>query len=307
MTKPRRKDVFPPDRSLQARMLLVLLLGLAFDAALIAAIALYATSGTSKDGRWVVPVLLVFFAACAAQAHALRLRRLVALDPVRASRCAGAIEPLCLLADLKPPEVIVLRRWEPLSWASVRPFRGARVYVTQGLVDKASDEELQAVLAHELSHLANRDAVVMTLIAGPPTMVIWACQFLWQRLGYRGWCFGLTLLPWLAVSPVPLAICRLLSRQRELAADRGAAMLTGSPSAVASAMARLSGELPRIPLADLRSTGTSDLFHFLPAREYRASDVRRIWATHPPVKVRLARLAQLEAELQRRSSASAAP
>ena len=84
-------------------------------------------------------------------------------------------------------------------------------------------------------------------------------------------------------------------------------MLTGSPSAVASAMVRVSGELPRIPLADLRSTGTSDLFHFLPAREYRASDLRRIWATHPPVKTRLARLAQLEAELQRRSSASAAP
>ncbi|MGO9495143.1 MAG: hypothetical protein ACLQA5_00260 [Solirubrobacteraceae bacterium] len=99
-------------------MLLVLLLGLAFDAALVAAIALCATSGTSKDARWVVPVLLVFFAACAAQAHALRLRRLVVPDPVRAARCAGAIEPLCLLADMKPPEVIVLRRQEPLSASS---------------------------------------------------------------------------------------------------------------------------------------------------------------------------------------------
>jgi len=299
MAKPQRKDVFPPDRSLQARMLLVLLLGLAFDAALIAAIVLYVTSGTSKDGRWVVPVLLVFFAACAAQAHAVRLRRLVASDSARAARCAGAIEPLCLVADMKPPEVIVLRRQPPLSWASVRPFRGTRVYVTQGLVDRASDEELQAVLAHELSHLANRDAVVMTLVAGPPTMVIWACQFLWERLGFRGWCFAVVLLPWLAVSPVPLAICRLFSRQRELTADRGAAMLTGSPSAVASALTRLSGELPSIPLADLRSTGTSDLFHFLPAREYRGTDVRRIWATHPPVKVRLGRLAELEAKLQR--------
>jgi len=232
MAKPRRTDVFPPERSLQARMLLVLLLGLAFDAALIAAIVLYATGSTNKNGRWVVPVLLVFFAACAAQA--------------------------------------------------------------------------QAVLAHELSHLANRDAVVMTLIAGPPTMVIWACQFLWERLSFRGWCFAVPLLPWLAVSPVPLAICRLFSRQRELAADRGAAMLTGSPSAVASALMRLSGEVPRIPLADLRSTGTSDLFHFLPAREYGGSDVRRIWATHPPVKLRLARLAQLEVAVQRRSPTSAA-
>ena len=85
-------------------------------------------------------------------------------------------------------------------------------------------------------------------------------------------------------------------------------MLLGRDAlAVARRVTRAARDLPTIPLADLRSTGTSDLFHFLPAREYRASDVRRIWATHPPVKLRLARLAQLEAELQRRSSASAAP
>lgn len=298
MRKPAQ-DVFPPDRALQLRMLLVTVLGLAFDAGLVAAMIAYVATGTGNDDRWIVPALLVASACAAAVAQARSLERRVIRDqPELLERCGRAIARVCLLADTAPPEIVVIGGDAPVSWASARPFRRARIYLTQMLVRESSDEELAAVLAHELSHLVNRDAIVMSLVAGPPTLIIRATQFVLRGRGF-GWVVGMLFVPWLIVAPIPLAICRILSRYRELAADRGAAVLTGSPSAVSEAMMRLAGRLPLIPMRDLRAVGTSDLFHFMPSREYGATDIRRIWATHPRLKVRLRHLAALEAGLQR--------
>jgi heat shock protein HtpX len=283
-------------------MLLVLVLGLAFDAALVAAMIIYAASG---EGRWLVPALLAVVGCVAAVAHARRLRSMVIDDPDLVRRYERTIEPLCLLANLAPPNVTVISGRAPLSWASVRPFSGATIYLTQALIDEASDGELQAVLAHELSHLVDRDAIVMSLVAGPPTLVLRAIQFAWRGDRDNGWVLGWASFPWLIASPVPLAICRILSRYRELAADRGAAVLTGSPSEVAAALMRLSKQLPTIPLQDLRATGTSDLFHFLPSRE-PTDPVGRIWATHPPVAICVRHLTDLESELQRARTSSPA-
>lgn len=299
-----RRQVLSPDRGLVARMAAVLLLGVAFDAALIVAAVLFVRIG-GPDGGWsIVPVFIVVVAGLLVAAHARAVRRLKVRKPDMARRCTHVVEPLCLLADLPVPEVVVL--WLPAqrSWTYVVPFRRARIYVSAPLVEKASDRELAAVLAHELTHIAHRDAWVMTFVAGPATMIILATQAMWRRAGGRFWFLPVMWLPLLLVAPIPLAVARLLSRQRELAADRGAAILTGSPSSVAEALMRLSGENRSIPRRDLRAMGTNDLFHFLPAREYDGRDLRQLWATHPPLRNRLERMAALESELHQARPAS---
>ena len=160
----------------------------------------------------------------------------------------GLVDRLCALADIERPEMIVPDRSEPNSWVVHFPGRRPRLYLTSGLRELLSPDELRAVVAHELSHIANRDAVVMTVV-GTPGLVL--------STGRAGGIGGLLLALIGLLSQVGV---RSLSRYRELAADAGSAAITGRPSALASALLKVSSSLERIPSKDLRATAALNAF-----------------------------------------------
>jgi heat shock protein HtpX len=198
---------------------------------------------------------------------------------------------LVALSDVRAPQLVIDADDAPLSWTTALPWRPATIHVTTGLIFECTAAELEAVLAHELAHIANRDAVVMTLVA-PPSWVLAGIREGWRtRSGTLRPALGMVAISWLAALALPGALAaRLLSRHRELAADRGAARLTGSPAGVAAALRRLSGS-PGAP--DLRLA----LLRFVPQGPARSA----LWATHPPLDRRLAQLDRLERALQSRA------
>jgi heat shock protein HtpX len=204
----------------------------------------------------------------------------------------AVVERLCLLADLPRPRLFLDAERQPNSWVVAPPRRPARLHVTQGLLDALTPDELDAVVAHELAHLANRDAVVMTAVGGPGAVLLDGGRSLinmWplQAGGALAWLTG-------AIASVGT---NALSRYRELAADAGAAALTGRPAALASALTKVSGGLRAIPQDDLREVTARDAFHLLPVDRPPRWLPRRLGATHPPLERRLAALERLEREL----------
>ena len=242
------------------------------------------------------------------------------VTPEEAPQLHGAIDRLCAMADMKKPRVAIADTDVPNAFATGRSPNSAVVCATTGLMRRLDESELEAVLAHELSHVAHRDVAVMTIasflgmVAGMVTrMMLWT--------GMMGGFGGsnnnnssdnqggdqavLVELAVLAVSVVVYAISFLLtmalSRYRELAADRSGAILTGQPSALASALVKVTGDIARIPSRDLRSTETFNAFYFTPAIAKSGVSISTIFSTHPSLDQRLAQLAALEAEMGRPS------
>jgi heat shock protein HtpX len=270
-------------------MLVVMALNLFLLVVLAGVIVLTAVLGGWAVVFWLVIIGLI---GLAARGRSHRLSWIVGAD---VERCQRALEPLCILAGLPEPELAVIEDEVPLSWTLAPWGRKPRIHFTTGMLRAASEAELSAVLAHELSHIANRDAALMTVLAGVPTPLLRGATRLRGRSWWRGYFTGAYYaLPAL----LPLATARLFSRYRELAADRGAAVLTGSPASVQAALLHFSGTLKGIPSKDLREAATGDLFHFLPAHPQEGAGARRIWATHPRLSKRLEQLERLEQELQ---------
>ncbi len=241
------------------------------------------------------------------------------VTPEEAPQLHGAIDRLCAMADMKKPRVAIADTDVPNAFATGRSPNSAVVCATTGLMRRLDESELEAVLAHELSHVAHRDVAVMTIasflgmVAGMVTrMMLWT--------GMMGGFGGsnnnsndnqggdqavLVELAVLAVSVVVYAISFLLtmalSRYRELAADRSGAILTGQPSALASALVKVTGDIARIPSRDLRSTESFNAFYFTPAIAKSGLSISTIFSTHPSLDQRLAQLAALEAEMGRPS------
>jgi heat shock protein HtpX len=239
------------------------------------------------------------------------------VTPEQAPQLHGVIDRLCALADMKKPRVAVADTDVPNAFATGRSPNSAVVCATSGLMRRLDESELEAVLAHELSHVAHRDVAVMTIasflgmVAGMITRIM-----LWTGLmggfgGNRGNNQGgqdntaLVELGVLVVSVVVYAISFLLtmalSRYRELAADRSGALLTGRPSALASALVKVTGEMSRIPTRDLRSAESFNAFYFTPAIAKNGVSLSTLFSTHPSLDKRLAQLARIEAELGRPS------
>jgi heat shock protein HtpX len=207
----------------------------------------------------------------------------------------------------------------PNAFATGRSPNSAVVCATTGLMRRLDESELEAVLAHELSHVAHRDVAVMTIasflgmVAGMITRIM-----LWTGLmggfggnnnnnnnNQGGDNAALVELAVLVVSVVVYAISFLLtmalSRYRELAADRSGALLTGRPSALASALVKVTGEMSRIPTRDLRSAESFNAFYFTPAIAKNGVSLSTLFSTHPSLDQRLAQLSKIEAELGRPS------
>ncbi|MBV9607732.1 MAG: M48 family metalloprotease [Solirubrobacterales bacterium] len=199
----------------------------------------------------------------------------------------GLLHRLCALADLPEPAVVLREQDLVNSWVVHLPGKPPRLYLTTGLREALTLEELQAVLGHELSHIANRDALVMTVVGAPAAM-----------MSHTSGAGGLDGILVAAIGLICQLGTTLLSRYREFAADAGASAMTGRPSALASALLKVSSSFEQIPRKDLRSAAALGAFNLvaLPRRGWllTRTPLARMTATHPPLQARLDALHALE-------------
>ncbi|GAA3500870.1 zinc metalloprotease HtpX [Streptomyces prasinosporus] len=292
---------FEPDRQLTARMLVTMfLLGLLYVVFVAALIVLL---------KSVVLVVVIAAGLLGAQywysdriaLYAMR-GRLVTRE--EAPQLHGVIDRLCATADMPKPRVAVSRMDLPNAFATGRNADHAVVCVTTGLQRRLEPEELEGVLAHELSHVAHRDVAVITIasflgvIAGLIVRFAFYSQLFGGRSRDQNTAVALALV--MAVSALVYAISflliRALSRYRELAADRAGAMLTAKPSALASALTKVTGDVARIPTQDLRTAQAFNAFFFTPALG-PGTTVANLFSTHPTLERRLEALAEISTEL----------
>jgi heat shock protein HtpX len=211
----------------------------------------------------------------------------------------ATVERLCRQADLPKPRLAVADTRIPNAFAAGRSQSNAAVCVTSGLLATLDDEELEGVLAHELAHVKNRDVMVITVASFLSTLAFMVVRWGWLFGGGRnrqgGGGIFVAVLVSLVVWVLSFLLVRTLSRYREFAADRGAAAITGKPSALASALLTIDGRMDRVPQEDLRETAEMNAFFVIPIR---SGVVGRLFSTHPPTEKRVERLRELERQLE---------
>jgi len=207
------------------------------------------------------------------------------------------INRLCSMADLPKPRIAIVKTNVPNAFATGRNQRNAVVAVTTGLMQQLNSSELEAVLAHELTHVKNRDAMVLTIASFISTLAYYLMLF--GGGSRRDRDSGNAILIFLASIVVYAASYLLimsLSRYREFAADRGASIITGQPSQLASALRKISVGISRIPNEDLRKVEGANAFFIIPA--VSKSTIFNLFSTHPSLEARLAALERIEKELE---------
>ena len=291
MAQPRE---FGKDTGLQFRIVLVLFLLGAVYAVLVAALI---AAGVNAALVGVIAVVLLLVQLFASDKIGLAAMGAHEVTPDQAPELHAMIERLCVQANLPKPKVALVETQVPNAFAMGRSPKSATVCVTTGILQLLSPAELEGVLAHELTHVLNRDVVVMTIASFFATIAAYIVQFGFffggdddSEEGGIG-VLGLILVS-LVVYAVSFVLLQALSRYREYAADRGSAIITGRPSALASALLKIAGASERIPAQDLRSTQQLKAFYIYwpSAREFISS--------HPPIEKRIAALQRLEAQLQ---------
>ena len=290
-----RSSALKAPAGLQARMLLTLfLLGVVY---VVLMAALFA-SGASGVTIALVAAGLFVFQVVAADKIGLRAMGAEEVSPKEAPELHAMVERLCVQADLPKPKIAIMRTSMPNAFAMGRSKKAATVAVTTGIMEILSPAELEGVLAHELAHIRHRDVMIMTLVSFFASIASMILQF--------GFFFGggdddenpgflALVLVALAVYVVSFFLMSALSRYREFAADRGAAEITRRPSALSSALMKISGTMQRIPEQDLRAH--SELAAFYIARPSTKS-LFALFSTHPPMDKRIAALERLEAQIQ---------
>ena len=226
------------------------------------------------------------------------------VSPAEAPRLHSIIDRLCVQANLPKPRVAVAQTPMPNAFAVGRSPKSATVCATTGILDLLNDAELEGVLGHELTHVRNRDVMVMTIASFFASIAAFITQMGFffggafdERDQNSGLAFIFVILISAAVYMVSWILLQALSRYREFAADRGSAILTGRPSALISALMKISGEMGQIPQRDLRAaSGELAAFYIIPPRAKQS--VSNLFSTHPPLEARIAALQRLEAQLQ---------
>jgi heat shock protein HtpX len=319
---------YASDRGLTARMgLTMFLLGAVltgFVIALYFVLFAYANrhgggSGGS-DGLVVISVLIGLAIAFGgywwSDKIALGTARAHLVTPQQAPELHQIVDRICALANMPKPRVAISPMNVPNAFATGRSTKVAVVCVTQGLLQRLDARELEGVLAHELSHVAHKDVAVMTIAS-----FLGIIAALLIRMGFYAELFGggrgrgrggnnngggqtaIIMLAVMAVGIVTYAISflliRMLSRYRELSADRSGALLTGQPSALASALVKVTGDMARIPTRDLRQAEPLNAFYFTPALSAGRGGMHNLFSTHPSLEKRLAQLDKISKQLGR--------
>jgi heat shock protein HtpX len=261
---------FPPDRGLASRMLVTMfLLGLLY----VVFVAILLAVSSSAIFALVVAGGFLAVQYCASDRIALAAMGAKEVSPQQEPQLHGAVDRLCALADMPKPRVAIAEADLPNAFATGRSPDKAVVCVTRGLLRRLDEPELEAVLAHELSHVAHRDVAVMTIASFPGLaaglvvrFVFYAGMFGGRRNREGGVPVVLVIIVVSAVVyGISFLLTRALSRYRELSADRAAAAVTGRPSTLAAALVKVSGEMSRIPTrtcgASSRSTPSSSPRH----------------------------------------------
>lgn len=293
-----RPTSFGKDTGLQLRMTLTLfLLGLVYAVLVGAVIASRATFLLVVVGGMF---LLQIFASDKLALHAMGARE---VSPQEAPQLHAMVERLCVQANLPKPRVAVANTRMPNAFAIGRSPKKATVCATTGIMELLSPAELEGVMAHELTHVQNRDVMVMTIASFFATVAAYIVQF--------GFFFGgggmgssdddspsmaFVILVSVVVYVISFLLLQALSRYREFAADRGAAVITGRPSALSSALMKISGSMERIPQRDLRASEELAAFYIFPP--HAKQSLMNLFSTHPPMEKRIAALSRLEAQLQ---------
>jgi heat shock protein HtpX len=259
-------------------------------------------------GVGAITVLVIAGAFAAAQLLfgdkiALASMRAKVTTPEEQPELHAMVERLCQLADVPKPRIAVSEMDMPNAFAAGHSRKTATVCVTTGLVQRLEPRELEGVIAHELSHIVNKDVIVMTVAGFLATVA-----GLFVRFGiYSGMTGGrgrdnsaaiflIVILVSVVVYVVSFLLLRALSRYREFAADRGAAILTGAPAQLAAALQKISGTMTKIPTRDLRAAEGMNAFFIMPAVS-RGLSLSSIVSTHPPTEKRIERLMAMQATL----------
>jgi heat shock protein HtpX len=296
-----RPAQFGKDTGLQARMLLtIFLLGLVY---VIFAGVIFAAGGSAVAIALFAAVLFAvqFFASDKIALRAMGARE---VTPAEAPELHAMIERLCIQADIPKPRIAVAQTEMPNAFAMGRSQKHATVCATTGILNLLSPAELEGVLAHEITHIVNRDVAIMTLASFFASIASTIVQFgFFFGGGYSDSdgdddnpSFMVVILVSVAVYIVSFLLMQALSRYREFAADRGAAVITGRPSALSSALLKISGSMQRTPTQDLRAAGELNAFFIVPASV--KNSIFNLFATHPPLEKRIEALSRLEAQLQ---------
>ncbi|NYI07011.1 zinc metalloprotease HtpX [Allostreptomyces psammosilenae] len=300
------RNRFAPDRGLTSRMVLTMfLLGLVY-------VVFVAVLVVVLRDAWPLALViaggLLFVQYFFSDRIALFSMHAREVTPEQAPQLHAIVDRLCALADMPKPRVAIADTDMPNAFATGRNSRRAVVCATSGILRRLEPEELESVLAHELSHVAHRDVAVMTVasflgvLAGLLTQVGLRIGMFGGFSRDRDSNTGAVLLLVTLVSTVVYAISflliRALSRYRELSADRSAALLTGKPSTLAAALTKISGQMARIPTRDLRQAEPFNAFFFTPAVS-GGQGLATLFSTHPPLPQRLDQLGRISRELGR--------
>ena len=233
------------------------------------------------------------------------------VSPEEAPGLHAMIERLCIQADLPKPKIAVADNKVPNAFAMGRSPKSAVVCCTTGIMNILEPHELEGVMAHELTHVKNRDVMVMTLASFFASLAAMITQFGFFFGGGFGRGgndedgnvpFMVVLLVSFLVYVISFFLMLALSRYREYGADRGAAIITGRPSALSSALMKLSNAMQRVPDQDLRAVGRMNAFFIIPTSVKES--VGTLFMTHPPMEKRIARLQEYEAQLQGTAAAA---
>ncbi len=294
------------DTSLTIRMYLVMFM--------LAALYLFFVTAMMALG---VPIILVTIIAGAlflfqwfgSEKLVLRSMHAKVVTEQEQPKLHAIVDKLVAIADMPKPRVALAMTDVPNAFASGRSQKKAMICVTDGLVSRLDDEELEGVIAHELSHIKNGDVRAMmlasffaTVAAMLMNMLMWMTLFggMGRHRSHGGGAAGALMMAYfvsILVYFVATLLILALSRYREFAADRGAAMLTGAPAKLASALEKISGIIAKIPTDDLRKVETANAFFIVSA--LKGEKFAGLFASHPPMEKRIARLREIEIQMER--------
>ena len=304
-----KRKSYGRDAGLTLRMIFTTgLLGLLY---VIFAVVLFQVLNVGLAPMLVIVIGLAFFQYYTSDKLALAAAGAKVVSREDAPQLHDMVERLCAMADLPKPRVAVMDTPVPNAFATGRSPKHAAVCVTTGLWDRLEPKEVEGVLAHELSHVANRDVLIMTLASFFAMLAALLTRF-GLYAGMFGGGFGgggrrdnnngppiwlIVFAVSILVYAISFILIRTISRYREYAADRGSALITGAPEYLMSALQKISSQMTLIPNRDLRQVEGMSAFFIIPARAKTAT--AELFMDHPPLEKRIAALAEIAREMGR--------